>query len=76
MIRTGSGSYETMKEAGYEHLSYDPLTKEHILLHKETNQKEIFVARKYFAGWAIIYKNTHLEFCGNLRWNSKVELDY
>lgn len=63
----GCGIYETMKEAGYEYLSYDPSTKEHTLLNKDTNKKEIFVASKHFAGWAIVYKNTYLEFCRSLR---------
>lgn len=66
MTKIISENYETMKEAGYKYLSYTPSTKEHILLHTKTNKKEIFVASKNFSGWAIIYKNTNLEFCRSL----------
>lgn len=54
-------SSQTMKEANYQHLENkgDGL---HILLNKDTNTKEVFCTSKNFAGWAIKYKNTHLEF--------------
>jgi hypothetical protein len=67
MIKIGSGSYETPKEAGYTYLSYNPDTKEHTLLNNDTNKKEIFISCKSFAGWALIYKNTHLEFCRTIQ---------
>lgn len=54
-------NYETIKEAGYKYISYNKETKEHIL--ELDGRNEIFVASKNFCGWALIYKNTHLEFC-------------
>ncbi len=56
--------YETIKEAGYKYLYYNKKSGVHTLLNLQTNKTEQFVASKYYAGWALIYKNTHLEFLG------------
>jgi hypothetical protein len=54
-------NYETMKQAGYKYIKFIPDSKEHILEHN--GNLEVFISSKNFAGWALIYKNTHLEFC-------------
>lgn len=54
-------NYETLKQAGYKHLKSFG-NGFHILLNEVTNKKEVFACSKNFAGWALIYKNTHLEF--------------
>lgn len=51
-----------MKEAGYRHvraLGYG----EHELEEIATGKREIWAASPHFAGYAIKYKNTLLEFC-------------
>jgi len=55
-------NYQTMKEAGYTYFSNDG-DGVHTLINNQTGLKEIFGVHKNFAGWAIKYKNTHLEFC-------------
>lgn len=55
-------NYETMKEAGYTHLAHDTVGG-HLLRNDHLGKLEFFVTRKSYAGWAIKYKNTHLEFC-------------
>lgn len=55
---------ETLKQAGYIHLSYE--NGEHHLLNTHTGIIEVFVANKNHAGWGLIYKNTHLEFCSSI----------
>jgi len=58
----GSGRYETIKEAGYKYLAYNKEFGTHRLLNLNTNKQEFFAACKNVASWALIYKNTHLEF--------------
>ena len=59
-MKKGS-SYQTIKEAGYKHLEADRQGS-HILLNTDTGRKEVFYTNKNHAGWALIYKNTHLEY--------------
>ena len=51
---------ETLKEAGY--VSIKSLGNGEFLLVDETGKEEIWCANKNHSGYAIIYKNTHLEF--------------
>lgn len=64
---------ETLKQAGYRHRGfatdrdvaggYDgKAAMLHILEDVETGNLEAWAACKHYAGYAIIYKNTHLEF--------------
>lgn len=53
---------ETMKQAGYEYVSYEPRAAAHILKDTATGNLEVWVANKNHASYAIIFKNTHLEF--------------
>jgi hypothetical protein len=62
-------NYETLKEAGYTYHTYIPKIKMHVLINNDTGKKELFIARKWYAGWAIKYKNTHLEFIGSAQEN-------
>jgi hypothetical protein len=70
MIFRKHGYYQTMKEAGYEHVKTlgDGL---HILKDVASGDLEIFGSNKNHAGWAIIYKNTHLEFCSTIKQSDK-----
>ena len=52
---------ETMKEAGYKHISTIG-DGEHILEEIKTGKKEAWFCNKNHASYGIIYKNTHLEF--------------
>jgi hypothetical protein len=54
--------YETLSEAGYTRIGFDPLTGYHYLLNKESGKVEVFFANKNHASWGLVYKNTHLEF--------------
>lgn len=65
MITIGSSRYETMKEAGYVELSLND--GEHILQDVKTGNKERWYKNKNGAGYRIIYKNTHLEFCSSVK---------
>ena len=56
---------ETLKKAGYQYIKYLG-NKEHKLFNVETGIFELFTANKNYAGWCLIYKNTHLEFCCSL----------
>lgn len=56
---------KTLKQEGYVHLFYDNSTKQHNLYNVNTKEIEVFVANKYFSGWAIKYLNTNLEFCSS-----------
>ena len=58
--------YETFKEAGYKYLYYRDREKTHHLYNTDTKQIEVFASSKNYAGWALKYKNTHLEFCASL----------
>lgn len=65
-----SGNYQTMKQAGYEHVKSIG-DGQHILKDATTGDLEIFGSNKNHAGWAIIYKNTHLEFCSTIKHTDK-----
>ena len=54
-------NYQTPKEAGYKHLEVKG-NGLHILLNLDTNVKEVFACSKNYSGFALKYKNTHLEF--------------
>lgn len=60
-------NYETIESAGYKYISYNKESKEHILFNTHTGTQEVFYSNKNHAGWALIYKNTHLEFCYSLK---------
>ena len=64
-----ASNYETLKEAGYTYHTYIPEIKMHVLINNNTKKKELFVSRKCYSGWAIKYKNTHLEFVGSAKEN-------
>lgn len=51
---------ETMKKAGYKHISI--FGNAHILEVIETGKREAWFCNKNHASYGIIYKNTHLEF--------------
>lgn len=53
---------ETLKQAGYEHVRFDPQQGGHVLRDKDTGRLELWVANKGHASYGLIYKNTHLEF--------------
>lgn len=53
---------ETLKKGNYKYLKYLGY-KEHLLLDKNTNNKEVWASNKNHASYGLIYKNTHLEFC-------------
>lgn len=53
-------NYQTIKEAGYKYIEFS--NGIHRLKNTQTNDIELFASSKYHAGWALIYKNTHLEF--------------
>lgn len=57
---------ETMKQAGFKHIG---ITKGgcHVLEDCTTKQYEILACNKGHAGYAIKYKNTHLEYCHTLK---------
>jgi hypothetical protein len=57
-------NYQTFKQAGYTYIKYLG-DGEHLLCNSDGGT-EIFGSNKNHAGWALIYKNTHLEFCRNL----------
>lgn len=63
-------TYQTMKEANYSYVKTIG-DGQHILKDNTTGDLEIFSSTKNFAGWAIIYKNTHLEFCSTIKNNEK-----
>lgn len=56
--------YQTLKQSGYSHIGIIKYTgsgkKGHILMID--GKKELWYANKNHAGYAIVYKNTHLEF--------------
>lgn len=51
---------ETLKAAGYTYVMCIG-NGEHLLRHN--GQLEVWGNSKYFAGYSLIFKNTHLEFC-------------
>lgn len=55
---------QTLKAANYTHVKCEHA--HHILLNNNTGKQEVFFANKNFAGWGLIYKNTHLEFAHEL----------
>ena len=56
---------ETIQQANYYYC--DMLCKgKHLLRNLDTGKIEIFVTNKNHAGWGLIFKNTHLEFCKTL----------
>ncbi len=58
---------ETLKQAGYQYYKYTGgITKQHLIKNLHTGRIEVFVANKNHASWGLIYKNTHLEFCGSV----------
>jgi len=51
---------ETLKQGGYKHIGCHH--GEHLLLELDSNSYEIWFSNKYHARYALIYKNTELEF--------------
>ena len=39
----------------------------HLIKDNNTNKIEVWASSKDYAGYALIYKNTHLEFCGEYK---------
>jgi hypothetical protein len=56
-----SQNYQTLKQANYSYIR--KTGSGHILKDNNTGALELFAPSKNYAGWALIYKNTHLEFC-------------
>jgi hypothetical protein len=56
-----SRNYQTLKQANYSYIR--KTGSGHILRDENTGELELFSASKNYHGWALIYKNTHLEFC-------------
>jgi hypothetical protein len=55
---------ETMKEAGYVYVRRCQCAcGQHLLRDVDTGRMEIWANSKNHAGYAIKFKNTHLEFC-------------
>lgn len=57
-------NYQTLKSAGYKYIRKEQ--NGHVLFNENTSTYELFSPSKNYAGWALIYKNTHLEFCCTL----------
>ena len=55
---------ETFKRAGYSYIKY--LGDGDHLLKNSDGQNEVFHSNKNNAGWGLVFKNTHLEFCRSL----------
>lgn len=58
-------NYQTLKEAGYTYVEKS-CNGAHILKNPD-GILELFSTNKNYAGWALIYKNTHLEFCCTIK---------
>jgi hypothetical protein len=52
---------EDLEHSGYEYIRHAPELGGHILRDSDGNL-ELWVANKNHASYAIVYKNTHLEF--------------
>jgi hypothetical protein len=63
-------NYQTLKEAGYKYVDFNPDTGLHYLRNLYTGTLEMFAAHKNTAGWALIFRNTHLEFMGTVQENN------
>lgn len=57
---------ETLREAGYEYVRFDPALGGHVLRDKATGRLELWTANKGHASYGLIFKNTHLEFVRGL----------
>jgi hypothetical protein len=55
-------SKHTLKEANYSYVEYLG-NGEHLLKNDVTEELEVWAKNKNHAGYSLIYKNTHLEFC-------------
>ncbi len=53
---------ETLKEAGFKYVR-SLGNGQHVLYDEDNGTQEVWGNSKNFAGYALIYKNTHLEFC-------------
>ena len=66
---------QTFKEAGYSYLYSIKYTgkgkRGHVLHNHNTGTNELFYASKDYAGWGLIYKNTHLEFACTIKETAK-----
>lgn len=58
-------TYQTPKEAGYKYVGKWG-DKEYVFLNIHTGVKEVFACNKNHAGWALKWRNTHLEFCWSM----------
>lgn len=63
MIYSNGYPRETIKEAGYERLGM--YLGGHVL--RRYGKLELWMKSKNYAGYALIYGNTHLEFCSSLK---------
>ncbi len=57
---------ETLKEAGYEYVKFDPSIMLHVLRVKNSGKLEGWFANKNHASYGLKWKNTHLEFARSL----------
>ena len=57
---------ETIKDAGYEYVRFDPVLGGHVLRPRDSEREELWFANKRHASFGLIYKNTHLEFARGL----------
>lgn len=65
-----NANYQTLKEAGYTYYK-QACAHSHILKNSDGGF-ELFVTCKNFSGWAIKYKNTHLEFACSIDENDPI----
>lgn len=63
-MKNTNSNYQTLKEAGYKFIA-SLGGGEFLLWNIEDRNIENFNSRKNVAGWAIKYKNTHLEFASS-----------
>lgn len=57
---------KTLKEEGYKYIRYSVSHRAHIL-ENPNGLQELWVSNKNHASFGLIYKNTHLEFCGEYK---------
>lgn len=60
---------ETLKQAGLVYIRKQ-YPGYHILKDIETGKLELWCNRKHYAGYCLIYKNTHLEFIRSIPFDS------
>jgi hypothetical protein len=64
---------ETFTQAGYKYVMQG-LDGTHILLNLNTKEFERWAKNLHHASYGLLYKNTHLEFCGSYNEHEKERL--